>query len=106
MFDTEPSVTIQAEIAVLLNEPPETLHASLAELSSSIANQEVRIQMEVERQKKWRAENERRRHNYVPFIFEMLQQLAQKGMLEGLFKDAVEAKKKKQEEKKAAAAKK
>jgi hypothetical protein len=33
----------------------------------------------------------------VPFIFELLQQLAKKNMLEGLFKDAVEAKKKKAE---------
>ncbi len=40
----------------------------------------------------------------MPFVFELLQQLAKKGMLEGMFKEAVEAKKKKQEEKKKAKA--
>lgn len=57
---------------------------------------------EVERNQRWRTENERRKHNYVPFIFELLQQLAKKNMLEGMFKEAVEKKRKKQEEKKAA----
>ena len=55
---------------------------------------------EVERGQRWKAENERRKHNYVPFIFELLKQLAQKNMLEDMFKEAVEKKKKKQEEKK------
>ncbi len=64
----------------------------------------MKIAQETERQTRWKLENERRRHNYVPFVFELLQQLAKKGMLEGMFKEAVEAKKKKQEEKKAKAA--
>jgi hypothetical protein len=36
----------------------------------------------------------------VPFIFELLQQLAKKNMIEGMFKDAVEKKKKKKLEEK------
>ena len=36
----------------------------------------------------------------MPFIFELIQQLAKKNMLEGLFKEALEKKKKKQEDKK------
>ena len=38
----------------------------------------------------------------MPFIFELLAQLAKKNMLEGLFKEAVDKKKKRQEEKKKA----
>ena len=64
----------------------------------------MKIAHETERQAKWKLENERRRHNYVPFVFELLQQLAKKNMLEDLFKEAVELKKKKKEEKKKAAA--
>jgi ubiquitin carboxyl-terminal hydrolase L5 len=45
----------------------------------------MKIIQETERQAKWKLENERRRHNYVPFVFELLQQLAKKNMLEGLF---------------------
>jgi len=37
----------------------------------------------------------------VPLIFELLQQLAKRNMLEGLFKEAVEKKKKRVEEKQA-----
>ncbi|TNV72719.1 hypothetical protein FGO68_gene11962 [Halteria grandinella] len=101
MSDSEDFSSVQKELDTLLGEGRETVAASLEELSTSIANQEMRIMQENERQARWKAENERRRHNYVPLIFELLQQLAKKNMLEGMFKDAVEAKKKKQEEKKA-----
>ena len=57
----------------------------------------AQIQEEAERLAKWKAENERRRHNYVPAIFELLKQLATKNMLDDLYKDAV----KRKEEKKA-----
>lgn len=54
---------------------------------------------EKEKKSRWRVENERRRHNYVPLIFELLKQLAEKKMLSGLWKDAVDAKEKKAAEK-------
>jgi len=55
----------------------------------------MKLQQEQDRQARWRIENERRKHNYVPLIFELLQGLAKKNMLEGLFKEAVEKKQKK-----------
>jgi len=54
---------------------------------------------EKERQANWKIENERRRHNYVPVIFELLRQLANKNMLSDLFAEAVEKKKAKNAEK-------
>ena len=103
--DSVPLSSVQKEVDDIVKEGKETVEASLNELSSSIANHEMRIAAETERQAKWKAENERRRHNYVPLIFELLQQLAKKNMLEPLFKEAVEQKKKKAEEKKAVKAK-
>jgi hypothetical protein len=37
----------------------------------------------------WRKENERRRHNFVPLIMEMLSQLAARGKLMPLLEDGV-----------------
>ena len=56
------------------------------------------ITEEKEKQAKWKVENERRRHNYIPAIFELLKQLAKKDMLEDMYSEAV----KKKEERKAA----
>ena len=106
MVDDSASLdAVQTEVADIIKEGKETIEASLSELGSSIAQHEMRIAAETERQAKWKAENERRRHNYVPLIFELLQQLAKKNILETMFKEAVELKKKKADEKKAAKAK-
>lgn len=61
--------------------------------------QDTKIATERQRQANWRSENERRRHNYVPVIFELLKQLSQKRMLKTLFDEAKERKAKKQVEK-------
>lgn len=73
MDDSANLDTVQNEVADIIKEGKETIEASLNELSSSIAQHEMRIAAETERQAKWKAENERRRHNYVPLIFELLQ---------------------------------
>jgi len=61
----------------------------------------MKVEQETEKQQKWKTENERRRHNYVPLIFELLQQLAKKQMLGELFEDAKTKKEEKLEAEKA-----
>lgn len=71
------------------------------ELSSLNADQDVAritqlqdgIKQEQEKFKRWKNENVRRRHNYVPFIFNLLKILARKGKLKPLVEKAVEMKK-------------
>jgi len=68
-------------------------------MKTSIELQGAKVIDEQERQANWKSENERRRHNYVPAIFAILQQLAEKNMLSDLFKEAQERKKAKDAEK-------
>ena len=68
-------------------------------MKTSIELNGTRIVDEQERQAGWKSENERRRHNYVPAIFAILEQLAKKNMLSDLFKEAQERKKAKDAEK-------
>ena len=68
--------TVEKEILELVSLTKETLEASLAEMMSSIELQSTKIIEENERQANWKSENERRRHNYVPAIFEILKLLA------------------------------
>ena len=64
--------------------------------------------VELERREMWKKENIRRRHNYLPFIIEMLKALGEQGQLQPIYEKAkeksVELEKKKQEKKAAAKA--
>jgi hypothetical protein len=71
---------------------------TLADVTFEYEQVQAQIAEETDRLHKWKAENERRRHNYVPAIFELLKQLAKKDMLEGLYKDAVKRKEDKKQE--------
>ena len=72
---------------------------TLADVTFDFENIGVQIAEEIDRQAKWKAENERRRHNYVPAIFELLKQLAKKDLLEDLYKEAVKRKETKKADK-------
>lgn len=72
---------------------------TLADVTFDFENIGVQIAEEIDRQAKWKAENERRRHNYVPAIFELLKQLAKKDLLEDLYKEAVQRKETKKADK-------
>lgn len=69
-----------------------SLAIKLAQLNDEMETLQMRLRDEEDRRKTWKEENARRRHNYVPLIFELLKQLAQKNKLKGLYEAAKEKK--------------
>lgn len=72
---------------------------TLGSLQSQLLEiQELRNE-EAEKREKWKKDNQRRRHNYVPLVLEMLKIMAEKNMIGDLYKEAEEKHKKRLEEK-------
>ena len=107
-FEPDPLYAEQiAEQVTLLPAEKEGLEARYTDIDGLITKNELIFVTEQEKRKKWKAENIRRKHNYLPFLFEMLKLLSQKGRLAPLVKDAnqkwdekIEKKRKEKEEKK------
>eukprot|EP00831_Metopus_contortus_P047865 TRINITY_DN3879_c0_g1_i1.p1 TRINITY_DN3879_c0_g1~~TRINITY_DN3879_c0_g1_i1.p1 ORF type:complete len:383 (-),score=94.13 TRINITY_DN3879_c0_g1_i1:37-1185(-) len=77
------------ELPAALPDSPEELKKLYDDTKNKIYNIQNQLLNEEEKQKKWEAENIRRRHNYLPFIFEVLKVLATKGRLPDLLKDCL-----------------
>lgn len=62
-------------------------------LSRARGAQEAQLELRAEEEKhaNWRQENIRRKHNYVPFVFNLLSVLARKGKLRELVDQAKKA---------------
>lgn len=81
--------SVQDELERLMTQSPEEQVLALGDIAERIGACEARIAQEQDRQARWKTENERRRHNYVPLLFELLQQLAKNNMLKPMFDEAV-----------------
>ena len=77
-----------------LNERLNNINYKIKENDYIIKNEEIKM-------KKYKEENQRRQHNYIPFIFELIKVMGEKGILEQAYKEAYEEEnRKKIEEKK------
>jgi ubiquitin carboxyl-terminal hydrolase L5 len=76
----------------------------LADLENDIFEIIDKKNEELEKRDNWTKENQRRRHNYVPLVLELLKIMSEKKMLTSLYKEAEEKNIKKLEEEKASKA--
>ena len=90
---------LTAEQIAELPTEKEAQESKLNELSTSLIELEAKRNDEVEKREKWKKENQRRRHNYVPMVLELLKIMSEKKMVTELYNTAQEKHQKKLEEK-------
>jgi ubiquitin carboxyl-terminal hydrolase L5 len=76
----------------------EQLNIRLNDINFKIKENDNIIKIEENKMNKYKEENQRRQHNYIPFIFELLKSMGEKGVLDEAYKEAFEEENKKNQE--------
>lgn len=79
-----PMETAEGGDAFVLGTSPESLTAQKIAETDSIAELTRTVQAEEDKFARWKLENVRRQHNYIPFVVELLKSLAAKKQLQGI----------------------
>lgn len=78
----------QKQIDILLNPTTNTMGGVDEEVETEIAKLRSLIECEIEKRKRYRIENIRRKHNFLPFIIELFKLLGQRGQLVPIYENA------------------
>ena len=68
------------------------LEVNLSQLDYEIENNKSVIFNESQKKKKYKIDNQRRQHSYIPLIYEMLKTFAEKNVLNNMFQEEVKKK--------------
>jgi len=85
---TSPSTDMQIDIHTDLPQSKEDAKLLLEQVEAEVKSLQQKITFEEDKMKNWKLENIRRKHNYIPFVVNLLKILAEKGQLVPLLEQA------------------
>lgn len=88
-YEEVPGELTQDQIASLPSEEGD-MQVLLSEIQNEVFTLEEQKKEEQDKREKWTRENQRRKHNYVPLVLELLKIMSEKKMINELYQEAQE----------------